>query len=334
MTVALLGLSLVAQAASPSLKFSGKAFVIQVDGQKEVVPLKENAPPVRSVWSFRKDDKWAVWDLKRGLTIRSGRRVRSTRLAAVPVSPRLFSREEILATARLISSGARKQDASAIAGAKRIGAKVYLLARWSDRTGKPWLEALIAVDFEDEMPAPKLLGRFDGLSLAKGLVDDKLLILGNQLAIVARMGGGWGVARYDPESTVFTSVMLGQGLSRYDVLNHRLGLFQEPTSYGTTRVGRVDLANGLRRGLFETRGSASLVDREEPLLFVLRRRGGAWLRNAETGAEVKIPPSARVRKVAAGVIVWSPALKPMFAALYDPSRWAVLARMEPPMKKR
>ncbi|MFY9235456.1 MAG: hypothetical protein WAO58_13470 [Fimbriimonadaceae bacterium] len=330
MTVALLGLTLIAQVAAPSLKFNGKALVIQVDGQKEVVPLRENLPPARMVWSFRKDDKWAVWDSKRGLTIRSGKRVRSTRLAAIPVSPRLFSREEIIATARLIKTGTRKRDASAIAGAKRIGTKVYLLARWTDRAGRPWLEALVEVDFEEEMPAPKLLGRFDGLSLAKAPVDDKLLILGNQLAIVARMGGGWGVARYDPESTVFTSVMLGQSLTRYDALNHRLGLFQEPTTYGTTRVGRVDLANGFRRDLFETRGTAELLDQEEPLLFVLRRRGGPWLRNSETGAEVKIPASARVRKVAAGVLVWSPALKPTFAALYDPSRWAVLARMETP----
>lgn len=336
MTVALAALLLLDANSQepPTIQFIEDGFRIQGAANRIWVPVRRLPMIPRSAVSFRQGVKWAVWDERRGMTIRAGRFVKSSKLQDVPLSPKLFSREEILRTRSLISSGRRTREASALSGAKRLGDVVFLLARWEERDGRPWLESLISVDLAEKRPTWKLIGRFDGFTLADQPVDDKLLMLDGQLAVVARLPSGWGVARYDPKSTIFTSILIGQRLACYFPLSQRLGIALEPTGYGATVVRRVDLTAASTETLFETRGDIELVDASDPLLFILRRSGETLLHNADSGAEERIPSLSRVKRTDMGVLIWSPASSPTYAILYDPSRWSILARWNrvPPPK--
>src|SRR5688572_4568169 len=104
MTAALAILLLGTQTpAESSIKFSGSSFAIQVDDKKIDMPLREAAPKPAENVVFRKGDKFVVWDVKRGLTIRSGRWARTSRLSDAATSPRLSTRDQIRRTLDLIS---------------------------------------------------------------------------------------------------------------------------------------------------------------------------------------------------------------------------------------
>jgi hypothetical protein len=335
MTAAISVLLLLTQTPAepnPGIQFSQGKFTIQVGEKSFQTPLVEPAEKPKASVIFRKGEKYVVWDPKRGLTVREGKHTRSTRLPDASVSPKLFSREQIEETLSLIKQGKRRKEASALSGARRIGDLVYLLVRWDDRAKRPWLEALYKVDFSEERPLPTLVGRFDGLSLARAQMDEKLLIVDGLLSVVTRMKDGWGVSKFDSETNVFTAFRFGSTLRGYEPLSSRVGFFSEDSGYGTFVCGRVDLGNGNRRVLFETRGAVRLVGTESPLVALIRRGGSARLRNADSGEETTIPLASDVRRTPLGVLVWSPATKPTYAVLVDPEKLGIVARLvtEPP----
>ncbi len=302
--------------AQYTLAVQGDTFVVGNGARKETIPRVERDPKRRAELSFRRDRRWAVWD-ERGLTTRDGDWTATDRLEAVPVSLKAQKRAEVLATLAKIKAGGRKRAASGLSGARRLGGLVYLLPRWDDAEGRPWLEALIMVDLAKPHPKPRLLGTFGGLSLGKGPFDDRLGLEGGVLSVAQNEADGWGVATYDPKTARFG--FRPRGVRLFALEEDRI---IEGTAYGTTLAGRQ--ASGRTVPWLEVRGPAEFVPGAGAVLV----RAGDRLRNAVTGAELRLAPDAVVRRAAAGLLVFWPASAPRSARLVDPARFEERARWE------
>lgn len=304
----------------PSLQVIGNKINVTVGGKLETInsdddPAKEK---VVSHIAFRRDNRWAVWD-NRGLTVRDGEKVSTTKLGDIAVSPRAFAREEILKNLDLFKSKKRNKDSDSLSGAVRIGTKCYFLPRWTSKEGATWLEALILVDLADENVKPKFIGRFKGFSASYKPIDDKLFIVKDQLSIVSKQGDTWGLSSYDDAQSSYEFNPLGSNLISY----FRGGYFLESTSYGTSIVGQIDLGTGIRKNLFETRSKeVELTDGSS--LAVLRNRDNTIIKNLKTGGQVTHSANANVTAVNNYVLIWTKDTRTT-AWLYEPMRWTTLA---------
>ncbi len=307
----------------PTLELYQQRFVFRTGKEVVRVPLVEtieNPPAIM----FRRDDNYAVWD-ERGLTARSGEWSFTSRLTEFPTSSRFFPRNEILQTMEKVKRGTRTLEVSAISGAKRFGNKSYFLARWDDSNGKPWQEALVVIDLDTPKPKPRIVGRFEGQSMADRPVDDEIVLRDDGLEVVAQSPKGWGIARFDPKSETFSFRELGDTLQNFLPLTPKAGLFVETTSYGTMIAGEIELASGNRKLIFQGRGPARFVDTQTPRLLLATGRGGSLLVNGSTGLEATVPQTEQVRRIGKYVFAWSPALEPTSARVYDSTQWSLLA---------
>ncbi len=305
----------------PTLQVVGNKINITIAGKKQSVNANDDPGKEKSTdhVAYRRDDKWAVWDTKRGLTVRDGDKVLSTKLGDIAVSPRAFTRDEILKNLDSFQSKKRLKDSDSLSGSMRIGTKCYFLPRWTGKDGKTWLEALVVVDLAEPTPKPKFLGRFKGFSTASKNIDDKLFVVKDQLAVVSKQGDTWGLSNFDDGTTSFDFNPLGSNLISY----FRGGYFLETTSYGTNIVGQIDLASGVRKNLFETRSKAvELADGST--LAVVRNRDNTVIKNLKTGGQVTHGANAYVAPVDNYVLVWTKDARTT-AWLYEPNRWTALA---------
>jgi len=289
------------------------------------IPVTATPAKSPSSVSFRKDDNYVVWD-SRGLTIRHGNRSSTTLLEETPTSPRLFEHAILLQTVADLKSGKKQRPASALSGALRIGGDVFLLVRWDDKAGKPWMEALVRVALAGVSLKPEVLGRFDAMSIAYKPIDDRLTVIGGRLGIVARQGKTWGLASFDSTASKFDFHPLGDDLISYLSTSPKTGFFFEKTVYGTTVGGRVDLASGYRKTTFESRGAARFLDSSLPPIILSSRDQDSRIRYVDSGAEIAVPFGSGVARAGSSILVWSPAAKPTSATLYDPERWFARAK--------
>ncbi len=315
---------------TPFISFDGESFHVRGLGREVVEPL---ATPVSvEQMTYRKDDAFAVWD-SRGLSVRHLDFSMSTRLPEIALTPKLFSREQIIANRELIAKGERSKDSNALSGSRRIGDEVYFLVRWDDKTGKPWLEALVRVNLKLAKPKPELVGKMDGFSVATGKIDDQLVLVGaSPAAFIKNESGAWGVGALDRTSSEFTFRPLGSGLRSVTALSPRLAIAMEDTGYGKIRVVRIDLVSGARRDIAELPGVPTLVDTAAPALVTVSSNLGPALRNLETGAEMSLPAKPAVRRTSAGILVWNVG-QPETCALYSPERFLKLASAGKPDPK-
>lgn len=295
------------------------------DGKTDKVSYVPPAPKRADRVVFRKDETFVVWDA-RGLSVRHGKRVVTTRLPEISLTPKLFSKDEILATREKIAAGSRSQEASALSGAKRLGSDVYLLVRWDDKTGTPWLEALVRVNLEKKDSKPELVGKFDGISTARLPIDDRLMLSGDTLTTIVRTGATWGVARYAPQAEEFSMDVLGTGLVDYRLPKAGRIIALEQTSYSTSVVASVDLVNLTRRILLDSSGEVKLVDGEEPALAVVARARKRQLQNLESGIVLGLAPDESVVRAFGGVLIFRPADKPAEAKLLTLERFEPIAQ--------
>jgi hypothetical protein len=305
------------------LRYSNGTFIIRDSGKSLQVPaISGRAQPSRV--EYRKDENYAVWD-SRGLTIRKGARTKTSRLADIALTPKLFSRDEIIGNRDLIAQGVRSKNADAISGSKRIGDKVYFLARWDDKYGEAWLEALVQVDFADNGLQAKLLGKFDGLTTSNHKADELLFSdPGNLRVMIRKVDKSWGIGAYELSSGKFSFKECGQNLLFTWRLEPQLALVEERTAYDSKILSRLDVDNGASRPLREFQGSASLISSEAPVILQLETPTGNLVQNLDTAAELPVSRSENVTPAGKSVIVWSKA-DPSKAALYDPIRWNRLA---------
>lgn len=292
----------------------------------ESAPLRLTPESPKLATVFRKNSTFAVWD-ERGLTIRVGDSVRSFKLESIPLSPKAFTRDEILFNQREIKAGRRSVEVSALSGAIRVASKVYFLGRWEDSKGKPWSEAMVEVDLDQKPPVPKFLARIHAESLADEAVDDQMFILDGEVTYVARFGDHWGLQQFKPETGGFSFEPLGDDLDSYLPIGtgNRLGLFVEKTAYGTTLAGRVDLHSRFRKILAENRAKMRFVDAEDPACVILSYGNRASIINTDSGSVYDLKDPCSMRRTSRGLVIWTPVGDPKRAWLFDPDRWQVLA---------
>ncbi len=304
----------------PTLKVEGKKISVEVDGKAyafdaDTDPTSEKVIPHIA---FRRDQRWAVWD-DRGLTVRDGKVAVTTKLGEIAVSPRAFSRDEILKSLDLFKTNKRKKNSDALSGSLRLGTKCYFLPRWTDADGKTWLEALIEVDLAQPNPRPKFLGRFKGFTSALKNIDDRLFLVRDRLSIVSSDGGTWGLGSFADNNGTFEFSPLGTNLISY----FRGGYFLESTSYNTYIVGQIDLSSGLRKNLFETR-SKSVDLKDGSSVAVVRQKGSTVVKNLKTGGQITTDGNAYVAPIDKYVLVWTKDQRTS-AYLYEPVRWTAVA---------
>lgn len=324
---------LVAQSV-PTLQFDGSQFLITVEATTVTAPIKQPLVKPGEQVLFRKDETYAVWD-SRGLTVRRGDKAHSTRMEDVSLTPKLFSAEQIGETKKLLDSKKRSRGANALSGAKRISNLVYFLLRWEDSSGDPWIEALVKVDLDGESLKPEFIGAFEGLSLAEGLIDDRLDFAEGVLTVVTRRADGtWGLASFDPSASEFKFAQMGRGLMSFLDRPNRSGLYQERSAHGTVLAGRANLALAKRSDLMEVSAPVDWLILGDKTVARFVERGEIVLRNAEEASEKRLPQNTGIALTSLGVVVWRPEAKPTEAALLEPERWTVLARWSAPKSGR
>lgn len=314
----------IAVAAQPQVTFSDGAFTI-VDGEdRHTVPLSAADPPR----PFRGDrlnlrigETLVTFD-QRGLGIQYSGKGGFTTLAYMTTSPKVFSAEEIKRNAELAASGERPARLSAVSGFEVVNDRLFLLLRWDDKSGEPWLETLVDVDTSGEAPKINLLGRFGGFSFTDGAVSDELYSSGSKLFVLVRGLDGLAIGTCDTEKGTTAYKKLAPIVDEV----HRFGaLFYTVTNapHGMKSIGVVNPVPERFRTVMETRGTivptalgASLVVNE----------GGRWsLYSVMTGAKIPVEEGAGLAQTPVGVLVWTPRAKPDRAVLREPGTWAVLA---------
>lgn len=319
-----IALGLTLQKSDIGLTYREGAFLMN-DGQGErKIVIDPPRPPVPTTYGAKVKNTWIAWDA-RGLTLRTGDKVASTRFPYIPTSPKVQSREQILETLEQIDQGKRQREASGLAGHAVVGDSMFLLVRWAEADGRPWLEVLFKVDATAAEPKAEFVGKMPSASFAQGAVDDELFYKGTRVAAVGRLGDEWGMSAYNLEDGSISFTKFGQGLLRASVQpGHTNVLFVERTGYGTQIAGSVDLATAARTDFAESRDSLSFFS-AKPLLIRTDDAKGVTLRYVETGAEVRVPPGTEARMTGVGVLAWAPAAAPRKAFLFDPARWITVA---------
>ncbi|MBX7134062.1 MAG: hypothetical protein K1X67_15420 [Fimbriimonadaceae bacterium] len=306
------------------LNYREGAFIMNDGNGERRVIISPPVPPAQTVFAQKLKNTWMVWD-ERGLTVRTGAKVSSTRFPYIPTSPKVMSREQIGAVVKLVEKGERQKDASGLAGHLVVGDTLFLLVRWADANNKPWLEVLMKVDTTAAEPKPEFVAKMPGTSLAKGEVDDQLFKLGTKLATLSEMNGDWGISAFALEDNATTYTKFGHGLVNAAVQRETsTAYFTDRTAYGTQLAGEVDLVNMVRTNAAEARGTITYVSTKPPILRIADDRGVA-LRFLDTGADVRVPDGTEARMTGIGVLTWAPKDRPSRAALYEPTRWIMLS---------
>lgn len=316
-----------AQSQAPSVELHGKNFIIRQNSGSVQISSEPGTPKKLDKIVYRKDANFAVWD-SRGLTIRKGSHVRTTRLPDIALTRKLFTRDEILHTKELIATGTRSKQAFGLSGSRRIGHIVYFLPRWQDKDGGAWLEALVSVDLTDSALEPKLLGKFEGLSIATHKLDDRLFVDNGLLAVVVRKpDNAWGIATFDSASANYDFKALGQDLAFYWPAGEGEIIAEERTDYGSKTLARIDLKSGSRHIVHEFRGTVLQVSPLDPIIMRFSTHEGEYLLNLDTGSELRIPKNAEAKAARGLVLVWMPD-SPDQVKLFEPTRWIVVGKAE------
>jgi hypothetical protein len=328
-------LTILALAAkSPQVTFRDGSFVVQVADQTAKVAVAESAGPVQpGGQGFRMTfgERVVVFDAK-GLGIGKGKQIAYSGLQAVATTPKLFSQGEIDATTGLVATGVRRLSASSLSGWERTGDVLVLLVRWTEKSGRPWLEALVRLDMAEERPSARLLGRFTGTSLAKGLADDRLAYKDGRYMALTNNVEAFGLSSLAADGTDPQFQRLGPAVGGADVSDDlRWAGTTRPTDYGTVLIGLADLQAGRHREVSEIRGKvAGFVS---PAYARCQDGGRSVLINLLTGAEVVVRPDSGQKHTPFGLLLWAPRAKPQRAVLFD-GHFRRLAEWSSPRRPR
>jgi hypothetical protein len=308
----------------PKLAFAGGAFVISEGEDKLTVPLSAADPPAQfkgDKLNMRLGDTLITFD-KSGLGIRYRGKGGFTTLAYMSTSPKIFSTEEIVRNAELAKSGERPARVSAVSGFEVVNDRLYLLLRWDDKSGKPWLETLVDVDTSGDAPKINLIGRFGGFSYTSGPVCDELYSTGTKLFVVLRGVDGLALGTCDTLQGTTAFKKLAPIVDEC----HRFGsLFYTVTKtpHGMKSVGIVNPVPERFRTVLETRGEIARSSLTSAL--AVKEGGHISLFAFVSGAKLPIEDGSGFAETTFGVLVWSPKSKPVRATLRETETWAAIS---------
>lgn len=312
---------------TPILTYKNGEFRLQNGKSTSTIP-KPGPAPVRPAEgpkiSFRKDGAFAVWDA-RGLSVRIGDKVVTTRFSSAPTDTNLFSTDEAADNRMMIRLGERSANASSLIGSMRFGSETFFLLEWADRTGSPWMHALARADLSAPAPAPAIVARLKGTLLRPDGMSAPLSISQGRLFLMERSADAWGIATWDLAKKEFSRKTLGGRLEQISMSSARLGVFVERTAQGSQVLGRFDLYTKARRNLIESPGFVRLIDKSTPWIAVVRDDTGVNLQNLDTGSRVKVDLDDRYQRMGSKLIVWKGGDTPTTATAYQIDRWTKAA---------
>lgn len=311
--------------AAPQLSYSNGEFTITDGDQRTTVPLSAARPPEpyrADKLNMRIGDTLITFD-ERGLGIQYRSRGGFTNLPYVATSPLLFNSEEINRINSLIALNTRTADVTALSGFELVGDKLHLLMRWEENNGTPWLEALLDVDTSGLTPKVNILGRFSGISFAKGAVSDELYARGTLLYTPIKTTNGLGLGLFETTNGGKRNVELGPPVDSCAPLGGNF-VTQTKTSHDMTSIGYLDTKTERWRAVFESRGQ--LVASSPTKVIRIREQATDVVYSPKSGARLDVQRDTAIADAPHGVLVWSPADKPTTATLRDTDSLSVLAQ--------
>lgn len=313
-----------APAAPLSLDFAEGQFLVRQGEQVTKIPINRRPPQKDSLFMLKTRGNYIVWD-KRGLVIRTKSGVKVTHFEAIARSPKVLSNEQLKANARQYAAKTLSDRATGLSGSEFVGETLYLVPRWEDKSGKPWLEALVAIDLNSKSLTPQLVGKIPGLSLASGLVSDELHRINGRLLLVAKTGATWGLSSWSLAGQFPQYVELGSNLLRYSTRPEDDTLaFVERASYGPEVAGMVTLSNFQRQDLVESSGDLRFVSLQDAICKI-EDEGTTYLRNGFTGREISFRVPTAFQSTDYGILAWSPPGNPERASLLRNQDFGFLA---------
>lgn len=283
------------------------------------VPVNPPVPKPATVFSMKIDKTWVVFD-ERGLTVRNPKGAKSSTFSEIPTSPKVLPRAGIQDVITRVNKGEISKNASGVSGWELVDDNLYIVLRWNEKAGDPWLEALFKLDTSNPKELkPVFLARLNGITQARNAVVDELHMVGEKLVSVVTNSGGWGLATWDLQQAFGRYQQLGEGIGRHSLRSDKNTLlYTETLSYGAERAGTIDLETLKRTDLFEARGTIKFVQYPGVVLAVTRGDKVA-LHVADSGLEAEYPADCAYASTAHGIVVWTPRAKPDNAWLLDPA---------------
>lgn len=303
---------------APSISYQNSVFQIR-EGQRQLeislgdASLDRMFPAERITLSYA--GKEISFDAK-GMHVKRGNTVFTSRLPAIVSSNKVFTADQIKANQALIKSGERQAEFTGLSGYQMVGSNLYLLLRWDDKKGTPWLETLVRMDMSADVPAAEYVGQFQGLSFAKGIVDDRLSDEAGMLTALVANSESWGLSRFDIAKGESDLLRFGPPVSTARFMQGNAAVAGlTATTYNSTLVTWVDLVSRTHFPVAEVKGS--IKDLIEPHYLRFVRGSEHWLLNLKTGAELRIEESAQERETDLGLLLWWPADAPKHAVIVD-----------------
>lgn len=315
--------ALAGQAVPPKITFDATKFKVTGALGTDVVALasqRKVASPIdhsKGRFQITVAEKTVTFDAK-GLTISTKGHAATSKMTGVPTSGKIATKESNEHLIQLVSEKKRKLEVSALSGWELIDKSLLLLLRWEGSDKKPWLEALMRVDLTEKRPQAKLVARFDGLSFAQGRVDDIMVRRADKLAILANKDDSFGVSRLTPDGKKSEFEKLGPAVSKAKLCEDEGSAWTlTPTEYGTNILGVAELDQSSYHVVSEFRGK--MVGVFSPSYARYQTVAEQRMVNLLTGAEMTVDRSSGQHHTVNGLLVWTPAVNPRTAALYDPS---------------
>lgn len=245
--------------------------------------------------------------------------------ASIATSDKLFSKDQIDQINRDVAANKKSLDVSAVSGWEKIGETVYLILRWDDKQGTPWLEVLMKYEFPKGKPNATFLGRFDSLTNASGRVNDKLMFENGKLSTITHGGETSLLETFDIVSKSFEKAALDARFTDAKLLEGSLfGMGLERTPAKTFLISLIDRETRSSRQVAEVRGS--IANLYTPAVLHYKYENRSTLLNLASGAELIIPGDCGIEAVSSGLLLWTPAANPQVAALYSSGSFRTLAR--------
>jgi hypothetical protein len=316
-----------AAAQAAAISYQDGVFTLQSGASKgEIVAFEHSAPSLYPAERITLNYGARIVQLDAaGITLRTPEKALGTsRLAGIPLNPRVATEAERSLTQQMVKEGKRELGLSSISGYQSFGSKLYLLARWGD-VKAPWMEAMVMLDMSQESPAAQFVGRFPGFAYAASPVDDRVIEINGGLAALISGPEGYGLAQMNPESGEVRFQRLGAKAGQVRFLRDGLwAVALTETAYGAVRLTLHDFETGRATLAGEIRGAIKGIT--EPRYLRYARGTDLVVLNLETGAEKVVPADSAMASSPFGLLVWWPGAEPRQASLYEHLTYRPLGR--------
>lgn len=313
-----MAVSIVSHQSQPSLAFRNNHFIIGGASEQKISILPGFQPmntAAQQLWI--PVGKRVVTYSEGKLGFRQNNHASYTHLSSLALSPQIHEQVAIEEINRDIAAGTKSMDFSAISGFEVVGEELYLLARWDTLdTHQPWLELLLKITFPQGKARTDFLHRFDGFTMAAGLVNDKLVLQGEDLHAVFVDGPELELGKYNIKTKKASAKVLQAKVDEAKLFEEsRFGFTLTKTPAGTFLVGLINTDTASHTYQAEIRGS--IFDAFKPCMLGYVQNDRKVLLNLMTGAQVDLPLDSGIVSASTGLLVWSPEKKPTEGVLYN-----------------